>query len=141
MRSMRAVWLLWVLSGAIATAAEPLVAIGHIPLAVRNLDAASADYRALGFALKPGHPHEDSILNNHVKFADGTELELITASEPRDKTAAGYLRMLGAGEGPGFLALEWSDAGRVRSALTRAGIGFEQLGFFTLTDPRLDYLF
>lgn len=137
---MRAVWL-WMLLAAITQAAEPLVAVGHIPIAVRDIDAASADYRALGFSLKPGHLHDDSILNNHVKFADGTELELITASERKGSTAAQYLRMLDDGEGPAFLALEWGDDAKVRTALKHAGIGFADGVFFTLTDPRLNYLF
>lgn len=137
---MRAVWLWMLLAGAVQ-AAGPLAGLGHLPIAVRNLDAASADYRALGFTLKPGHLHEDSVSNNHAKFADGTELELITASEPRDEVATQYLHLLSGGEGPAFLALQWSDADRVRAALTRAGIGFRQGAFFTLEDPRLDYLF
>lgn len=137
---MRAVWL-WMLLAGVVQAGRPLVSIGHLPIAVRNLDAASADYRALGFTLKPGHLHDDSVSNNHAKFPDGTELELITASEPRDEVAAQYLRMLDSGEGPAFLALEWTDAERVRATLTHAGIGFHQGAFFTLTDPRLDYLF
>ncbi|HEV8445108.1 MAG TPA: VOC family protein [Steroidobacteraceae bacterium] len=137
---MRAVWL-WMLLAGVVGAAGPLVSIGHIPIAVRNLDAASADYRALGFTLKPGHLHDDSVSNNHAKFPDGTELELITASEPRDDIASQYLRLLDSGDGPAFLALEWTDADGVRTALERAGIGFRQGAFFTLDDPRLDYLF
>jgi catechol 2,3-dioxygenase-like lactoylglutathione lyase family enzyme len=137
---MRAVWL-WMLLAGVVRAAGPLVSIGHIPIAVRNLDAASADYRALGFMLKPGHLHDDSVSNNHAKFPDGTELELITASEPRDGTAAQYLRMLTAGEGPAFLAFEWRDSAAVRAALTGAGMEFREGDFFTLADPRLDYLF
>jgi hypothetical protein len=49
--------------------------------------------------------------------------------------------MLAAGEGPAFVALEWADPKRVRTALTRAGIGFEEGTYFTLSDPRLNYLF
>lgn len=133
-------WWLWFLIGA-AAAGEPLLGIGHVPIAVRNLDAASTDYRTLGFTLKPGHLHDDSVVNNHAKFADGTELELITASEPRDALAADYLRMLASGEGPAYLALQWSDARSFRAALKRAGIGFHEGAFFTLDDSRLDYLF
>ena len=139
-RTMRAVWL-WMLLAGVVRAAGPLVSIGHIPIAVRNLEAASADYRALGFTLKPGHLHDDSISNDHAKFPDGTELELITASEPRDGTAAQYLRMLTVGEGPAFLAFEWTDSAATRAALTAAGMKFREGDFFTLADPRLDYLF
>jgi hypothetical protein len=79
--------------------------LDHIPIAVNDLDRASADYRALGFALKPGRPHDNGITNQHVKFPDGTELELITAPEARDPLTATYRKHLAAGEGPAFLAL------------------------------------
>ena len=91
----------------VGLAANPpaITGLDHIPIAVRDLDRAAADYRALGFALKPGRPHENGISNQHVKFPDGTELELITASETRDALTATYLKHLAAGEGPAFLAL------------------------------------
>jgi catechol-2,3-dioxygenase len=54
---MRAAWLILFFTG-VAVAAEPLVGIGHIPIAVRDLDAASADYRALGFTLKASNPDD-----------------------------------------------------------------------------------
>ncbi len=137
---MRVTWLMILFAGTV-TAGQPLVGIGHMPIAVRNLDEASTDYRALGFTIKPGHLHDDGILNNHVKFAAGTELELITASGARDELAAKYGRMIAAGDGPAFLALEWQDSGRVRAALAAAGIGYREGAYFTLSDPRLDYLF
>jgi hypothetical protein len=72
---------------------------------VRDLAAAAADYRALGFALKPGRPHDNGITNQHAKFPDGTELELITAPEARDALTTTYRRHLEQGEGPSFFAL------------------------------------
>ena len=71
---------------AIGLSANPpaITGLDHIPIAVRDLDRAAADYRALGFALKPGRPHDNGISNAHVKFPDGTELELITAPEARE---------------------------------------------------------
>src|ERR1043165_6381461 len=92
-------------SGARGADAQPLAGIDHIPIAVRDLAAAAASYRALGFALKPGHLHDDSIVNVHAKYRDGTEIELISASEPKDALAANYLKFIAAGEGPAFLAL------------------------------------
>jgi len=62
-------------------AAQPQVqGLDHIPIAVRDLDRAKADFEALGFVLKPGRLHTNGLRNAHAKFADGTELELITAS-------------------------------------------------------------
>jgi len=98
------------LTAAVAISAAPAVpaplvlGLDHIPIAVRNLETASADYRALGFALKPGRPHANGIRNQHAKFADGTELELITAPEARDPLTTFYRRHLDQGEGPGFVA-------------------------------------
>jgi len=85
---------------------EPAVTVlDHVPIAVRDLARAADDYRALGFALKPGRPHDNGIRNQHVKFPDGTELELITASEARDALTTTYRRHLEHGDGPAFLAL------------------------------------
>lgn len=84
----------------------PLVSgIDHVPIAVNDLDRAAADYRLLGFTLKPGRPHDNGIRNLHAKFADGTELELITAPAARDALTTSYRRHLAAGDGPAFLAL------------------------------------
>ena len=61
------------IAAALALAAAPIVAgLDHVPVAVRDLEAAAADYRRLGFVLKPGRPHANGIRNVHAKFADGT---------------------------------------------------------------------
>ena len=125
------------------TAAEekPVAGIDHIPTAVKDIDAASARYRAMGFMLKPGRLHDNSILNNHAKFPDGTEIELITATEPRDGLALRYLQQIAAGDGPAYLALHVADFAQLRARLTKAGIAFDDRGFFKPTDPQLHYLF
>src|SRR5262245_30871681 len=98
----RAVAGLFMLCATLAWGAEdePIAGLDHIPTAVRDLEAASARYRALGFVLKPGRLHDDSILNNHAKFPDGTEIELITATQPGDALASRYLQKIAAGDGP-----------------------------------------
>ena len=86
--------------------------LDHIPIAVADLERAAARYRALGFALKPGRPHDNGIRNEHAKFPDGTELELITAPEARDGLTKTYRQHLAAGDGPAFLALYAPDRDR-----------------------------
>jgi len=81
------------------------VALDHVVLAVNDLKASAARFRSFGFALKPGRPHDNGISNQHVKFRDGTELELLTAPEARDDLTSLYRRHLEAGDGPAFLAL------------------------------------
>lgn len=128
-------------SPAFAADAKPIAGIDHIPTAVRDLDAASARYRALGFALKPGHPHDNTLLNNHAKFPDGTGIELITASRPRDPLAARYLQKIAAGDGAAYLAFHCADFTALRQRLTKANIAFDDKGFFSLADPSLNYVF
>jgi catechol 2,3-dioxygenase-like lactoylglutathione lyase family enzyme len=88
------------------SADDPVVrGLDHVPVAVASLEEAAERYRALGFTLKPGRPHDNGVRNHHAKFADGTEIELITAPEARDALTATYRRHLGQGDGPAFLAL------------------------------------
>jgi len=89
---------------ALALAAS-IAGLDHVPIAVRDLDAAGKTYRRLGFALKPGRPHANGIRNLHAKFPDGTELELITAPGATDGLTRTYVEHLKAGDGPAFLAL------------------------------------
>lgn len=101
-----------------SSATDPVVVgLDHIPIAVRDLEAAAETYRRLGFSLKPGRPHPNGIRNQHVKFPDGTELELITAPEARDSLTRKYRRHLEDGDGPAFLALFVPDSSRAPKAL------------------------
>ncbi|MCA1650368.1 MAG: VOC family protein [Acidobacteria bacterium] len=81
------------------------IGLDHIPIAVANLEQAADRYKALGFALKPGRPHDNGIRNQHVKFRDGTELELITAPEARDALTTKYRVISPWVTGRRFLAL------------------------------------
>jgi catechol 2,3-dioxygenase-like lactoylglutathione lyase family enzyme len=111
--------------------------LDHVPIAVRDLDAAVRTFGALGFSFKPGRPHENSILNQHVKFADGSALELITATEPRDDLARYYRDFLARGEGGAFLSLDAGPVAPVSAAIrpvepdhrATSGAYFESLGF------------
>ena len=82
-----------------------VVGLDHIPVAVGNLDSTADQFRSLGFALKQGRPHANGIRNQHVKFPDGTEIELITAAEARDSLTAEYRQHLLNGDGPAFAGL------------------------------------
>ena len=83
-----------------------LVGLSHVPIAVADLDRAAADFGRLGSALKEGRPHDDGIRNRHVKFHDGTEIELITAAETTDALTGYYRQFLARGEGAAFLSLD-----------------------------------
>src|SRR5215471_21642631 len=103
---MRLLWFALVLGLGLAQSPSPMVVgVDHVPVAVGDLDRAGERYRALGFALKPGRPHDDGIRNLHAKFTDGTEIELITAPAATDDVTRTYREHLKAGDGPAFLAL------------------------------------
>jgi hypothetical protein len=82
-----------------------VLGLDHIPIVVRDLDRAAADFVALGFVLKPGRPHANALRNVHAKFADGTELELISPSAPTDELSHRYVDWLKQGDGPVALGL------------------------------------
>jgi catechol 2,3-dioxygenase-like lactoylglutathione lyase family enzyme len=125
-------------------AVRPPVAIGvdHIPVAVRDLEAASATYRALGFAIKPGRPHANGIRNVHVKFPDGAGIELLTVPAAVDPLSTKYLDMIRVGDGPGFLSFHARDTAALHAALRAAGYPFSHAGGLTdLRLPGLGFLF
>ncbi|NNE35081.1 MAG: hypothetical protein HKN13_07595 [Rhodothermales bacterium] len=99
-----------------------IVGIDHIPIAVRNLDEAVRTYQSLGFAIKEGRPHENGIRNKHIKFPDGTELELISIDSVGDDLAAEYAAFAARGEGPAFVALYASNIDSLSALLADSGI-------------------
>ena len=99
-----------------------MAGLDHIPLVVRDLAAATETYRRLGFSLKPGRPHENGLANAHVKFPDGSGVELITAPAGVDELTRKYRTLLDAGEGPVFFSLHVRQSGALTAALNRAGI-------------------
>jgi hypothetical protein len=117
-----------------AQAPAPLVlGVDHIPLVVADLEKAEADFHAMGFSLKPGRMHADGIRNAHVKFPDGTEIELITAPAVVDSLTAEYQAKLKDGDGPVYFGLYAPDRAALAARLDAAGIPFQNdeglLGF------------
>lgn len=122
---------------------RPAIAgLDHIPIAVADLESAAARYRELGFSLKPGRPHGNGIRNEHAKFPDGTELELISAPEATDALTAKYRRHLARGDGPAFLALFAPSLDAVGPRLDVEKIRYRRMPpvIDILEDP-LDYVF
>jgi len=104
--------------------------IDHVPVAVGDLEKAGEQYRALGFALKPGRPHDNGIRNLHAKFPDGTEIELITAPAATDSLTRTYREHLKAGDGPAFLAFFMPPDAQAEHRLTDAGVRVPAYVFF-----------
>lgn len=100
-------------------------------VAVRNLPEAAARYKALGFALKPGQPHANGIANQHVKFPDGSELELITAPAAVDEMTTNYLEHLRGGDGPAYGGFFVGDRPRLAARLVELQAGARVSGALT----------
>ena len=87
--------------------------------------------------MNPGHPHDNGIQNQHVKFPDGAELELLTAPAARDDLTARYRRHLEDGDGPAYAGLYTPDRDRMAELLAWAGLQTTRSGMF-LTFPTGD---
>jgi hypothetical protein len=110
--------------------------LDHIPVAVGDLEHAVADFEALGFSLKPGRPHANGLRNAHVKFPDGTEIELITSPAATDSLSSAYRRWLEGGDGPAFLGLYAPDLGPLLERLSQLGIQLDRKGgLATIVEP------
>lgn len=83
--------------------------IDHLTIAVNDLTQAEKDFKALGFTIKPGRLHANSIENAHIKFQDGTALELITVAESMDELTESYKEIMAEGDGPAYLCLRMDD--------------------------------
>jgi catechol 2,3-dioxygenase-like lactoylglutathione lyase family enzyme len=91
----------------------------HIIIAVRDLDAAIADYATLGFAVYYGGRHTHKATHNGlISLADGSYLELLAPVDPAD--VDGTIASLAEGEGfAGYALLSGAidaDAARLQAA-------------------------
>ena len=129
---------------AIQTGRSPAVSgLDHVPVAVADLDSAATRYQQLGFTLKPGRPHANGIANQHAKFADGTEIELITAPQAVDALTTTYRNHLARGQGPAFLSLFAPLESTLRADLDRASLAYTRASGWVAMRPAqsLGYIF
>ena len=103
-----------------------VLGLDHIPVAVRDLEQAASTYQRLGFALKPGRHHANGIRNVHVKFPDGSGIELLTATGGVDDLSSHYVNFLKAAEGPAFVSFHERDTKRLHAALRRGGYEIQE---------------
>jgi hypothetical protein len=94
-------------------AAASAPALDHAIVVVRDLERAATAFRNLGFKIKQGRLHPNGLLNRHIKFPDGTEIELMTVQgKATDAMARDYADLLAAGEGGVYVALKLGSADR-----------------------------
>lgn len=103
--------------------------IDHIVHAVRDLDAAAALYRGLGFTVGARNRHPWGTHNHIVQLA-GCFIELLTLAEPEKLGSDGFSTLFGAynrdflnsHEGLSLLILESRDAGADEKDFRAAGV-------------------
>jgi hypothetical protein len=100
----------------------------HIPIAVENLERSADLFKKLGFTLKPGRFHSNGIRNQHIKFSNGTELELITSNSRNDVLSTEYSNFISKGEGPAFVGLFTDNFEALNNQLQKNDIKYELEG-------------
>lgn len=99
------------------------LAFDHVIIAVRDLDAATANYRALGFAAYYGGQHTHKATHNAlISLADGSYLELLAPMNPDHIDPS--IDMLAFGEGLNGYALLAQDLHADAARLQRTGLAF-----------------
>ncbi|MCB0280063.1 MAG: VOC family protein, partial [Calditrichaeota bacterium] len=100
--------------------------LDHINIAVADLNMAIDEFEKIGFVIKKGRLHQNSILNAFIKFNNHAEIELITASEATDDLSAFYVDFIRK-NAPGkatFLCLEVENIDPLETRLKQLDIDY-----------------
>lgn len=127
-------------------APDALVGLDHVVVAVRDLDRSTQDYLQRGFTIKDGRLHPNGLSNRHIKFLDGTSIELMSlVGSPGDEMALAYSDFLAKGEGGIYLALAANQRVALsvadQSDLEADALNSGGFRYLTFSDPALAGLF
>ena len=100
-----------------------LLAIDHIVIAVRDLEAALRSYEQLGFTVVPGGRHPVGTHNVLISFADGSYIEIIAFY--RDNPDHRWWRPLQIGEGLVDFCMQTDDLAGDTGKLRGAGVAID----------------
>lgn len=103
--------------------------IDHVITVVDDLDKSVESWQQKGFTVKPGRLHANGLKNAHIKFKNGSSLELMSISEePRDAIARNYQKLLKeGGEGIVFIALTGISTDSMELILSQNNIPHETI--------------
>jgi catechol 2,3-dioxygenase-like lactoylglutathione lyase family enzyme len=92
--------------------------LDHVVFVVRDLPAATDDYRRRGFTVTPGGEHPDGLTYNAlVPFADGSYLELLAFHDLARSLTHRWWNVAAGGGGPADFALLSDDLAADSAAL------------------------
>jgi catechol 2,3-dioxygenase-like lactoylglutathione lyase family enzyme len=112
-----------------------LTGIDHLVIVVRDLDAAVASYRGLGFTVVPGGRHPVGTHNALIALEDGAYIELIAFLEPDKPQDHRWWRPLTRGGGLVDFCAETDDLAADVAALRKAGVQIDDPRPLTRTRP------
>lgn len=100
--------------------------LDHITISVSDLHESAELFGQLGFNLKEGRLHQNSIQNKFIEFADETEIELITATEKKDKLSGWYVDFITKNPDgkAAFIAFSITDLNPLIEKLQKAKLPF-----------------
>lgn len=87
------------------SAQQTVLGIDSIPVVVKDIRRARIDFSALGFTVRSDRPHDIDVETSHIKFSDGSALELVSPASFADPSSSRYLHWLREGDGPISLGL------------------------------------
>jgi catechol 2,3-dioxygenase-like lactoylglutathione lyase family enzyme len=96
--------------------------VDHAILFVRDLEAAAARYRRLGFSLTPRYTHPWGGFSNHNLIFQNDYVELLLPVEPTDRNLARFRELDRAGEGLKDISLAVPDSAAAAQAYAAAGL-------------------
>lgn len=112
-----------------------MTGIDHIVVAVRDLEAAIASYRGLGFTVVPGGRHPVGTHNALIALEDGAYIELIAFFEPDTPQEHRWWRPLQQGGGLVDFCMGTDDLATDVGALRTAGVEIDDPRPLTRTRP------
>lgn len=130
----------------LAQTVKPELVLDHVIVAVSDLDKATETFVELGFTLKNGRLHSNGLLNKHIKFKDGSSLELMTVQgEAKDDLAKAYQEFLNQGEGGIYVAFR-APFDVVMEKAEKLGLSFQvsfgdPFSYLTFEDKALKHVF
>ncbi|WP_305982524.1 VOC family protein [Roseivirga thermotolerans] len=115
---------LWIACPILAVAQN--LQIDHVVYAYSNLDSAKNRFASMGFTLKPGRLHSNGLLNAHVKFENGSYVELMSLKgQPTDDVALKYKTLIEQHYTGAYLALTGPEHHKIVLALRQLNIEHE----------------
>lgn len=96
--------------------------VDHAILFVRDLDAAAAKYRRLGFTLTEKYTHPWGGFSNFNLMFEDDYVELLLPVEPTERNLSRFREMARAGEGVKDMSLRVADSPSAQRAYANAGL-------------------